>query len=280
MTPVARMTVRARTTSSPSRKTSRVVGSMRATERVTRISAPSRSRLLQRAARELVARDAAGEPEIVLDPRRRPGLAAGRLALDHHGAQSFGRAVHRRREAGRPAADDHGVVFVEARARLQAEKLGEVARCRADAAPSRPPAAAPGNRRPAGGSPGQRVGSSGESGVIHSKVIWLRARNRRKSLQAASQRWPTMVTRGLGGFGGDALQSADALARERADLHGDLRRRRRDGVVLLRLHAHDARRFRRPIAARKRRAEGDRHLAEDRARERASPACARRRRSA
>src|SRR5205814_358856 len=45
-------------------------------------------RLLKRAARELVARDACGKPEVVLDPRRRPGLAARRLALDHDRAES------------------------------------------------------------------------------------------------------------------------------------------------------------------------------------------------
>ena len=42
MTPVARMRVLARTTSLPSSQTSRAAGSRRATERVTRISAPSR----------------------------------------------------------------------------------------------------------------------------------------------------------------------------------------------------------------------------------------------
>src|SRR5689334_9122250 len=39
--------------------------------------------LLKRTASELVARNATGKPEIVLDPRGRPGLTAWRLALDH-----------------------------------------------------------------------------------------------------------------------------------------------------------------------------------------------------
>ena len=43
---------------------------------------PESPRLLECATRELVARDAAGEAEIVLDARRCPGLTAGRLALD------------------------------------------------------------------------------------------------------------------------------------------------------------------------------------------------------
>ena len=126
------MMVRARTTSPPSRKTSRVAGSMRATERVTRISAPSRLRLLERAAGKLVARDAAGKAEIVLDPRGRAGLSAGRLALDDHRAQPFGCAVHRGREAGRPAADDHGVVLGEACAGLQAEAMRQRRASRVD----------------------------------------------------------------------------------------------------------------------------------------------------
>ena len=41
------------------------------------------ARLLQRAARQLVTRHARREAEVVLDPRRRAGLAAGRLPLDH-----------------------------------------------------------------------------------------------------------------------------------------------------------------------------------------------------
>ena len=39
--------------------------------------------LLERAARQLLARDARGKAEVVLDPRRGAGLPAGRLALDH-----------------------------------------------------------------------------------------------------------------------------------------------------------------------------------------------------
>ena len=100
-TPHARMIVRARRTSPPSRCTWRVV----------RVDARDRARdedlgaepprLLQRAARQLVARHARREAEVVLDPRRGAGLAAGRLALDDDRAQALRRAVHRRGEARR-----------------------------------------------------------------------------------------------------------------------------------------------------------------------------------
>ncbi len=53
-------------------------------------------RLLARPRRQVVARDAARKPEVVLDPRRRAGLAARRLALDQQRAQALGRAVHAR----------------------------------------------------------------------------------------------------------------------------------------------------------------------------------------
>jgi len=68
-------------------------------------------------------------------------------------------------------------------------------------------------------------------------------------------------------LGRDALQPAHALARQRADLLRDLLRHRRDGVILLHVDTHHARGFGGAISAGKRRAEGKRHLAEDRARD-------------
>ena len=71
---------------------------------------------------------------------------------------------------------------------------------------------------------------------------------------------------GFGRLGSQALQPADALARERA--YG-LRDRRRCGgnlVVLLGIDPNDTRRLRRSIAADERPTEGDRHFAEDLAR--------------
>ena len=178
--------------------------------------------LLQRAARKLVARDAAGEAEIVLDARRRPGLASGRLALDHQRAQSLGRAVHGRREAGRPAADDDGVVLGKTCARLQAKALGEVAR---RGSTEQRPVGQPQHRaivvRRASPGPARRqFRRIGRHPVIGDLVA------REELAQRAAGGVPAVADHRharLGRLGRDALQPADALARERADLHGDLR---------------------------------------------------------
>ena len=60
------------------------------------------ARLIGAAPREVRAAEAAGEPEVVLDAAGLPGLAAGRLALDHHRAQALGRAVDGGRQPGGP----------------------------------------------------------------------------------------------------------------------------------------------------------------------------------
>ena len=80
-------------------------------------------RLLERAARQLIARDAGREPEVVLDAGRRSGLTAGRLALDHDRAEALRRAVHRCRQAGGTGADDHRVVLGCGRLCVEAEQL-------------------------------------------------------------------------------------------------------------------------------------------------------------
>ena len=131
-TPQARMIVRARRTSPPSRCTSRVAASMRVVFRVTRISAPRRRACLQRAVRELVAGHAVREAEVVLDARRHAGLAARRLALDDDRAQALRRAVHRGRHPRRAAADDHGVVLGLGRLGAEVEQLGDAPERRAD----------------------------------------------------------------------------------------------------------------------------------------------------
>ncbi len=89
------------------------------------------ARLVGRAPREVRAAQAVREAQVVLDPARLAGLAAGRLALDHHGAQPLRRAVHGRRQPGRAAADDHQVVVVGRRLRRHAEALGELEHGRA-----------------------------------------------------------------------------------------------------------------------------------------------------
>ena len=55
--------------------------------------------------RQVGTRDAHWEPEVVLDPRGRAGLAAGRRHLDAQGPQALGRPVDRGRQTGRPPTD-------------------------------------------------------------------------------------------------------------------------------------------------------------------------------
>ena len=51
----------------------------------------------------------------------------------------------------------------------------------------------------AGSGPSQVSIRAGVSGESHSKVTWLRARKRRRSLQAGSSRAPTTIARAGGG---------------------------------------------------------------------------------
>ena len=64
-------------------------------------------------------------------------------------------------------------------------------------------------------------------------------------------------------LGGDPLQTADPLARQRAERDSDLGRRGREGVVLVRPEAQDPRRLGGAKAERERGAERDRDLAEE-----------------
>ena len=119
------------------------------------------ARLLQRSARQLVARHARREAEVVLDARGRAGLAAGRLALDDDRAQALRCAVDGRGQAGRAGAHDHRVVLRGGGLGAEAEQLGHPAQravarrsCRrrreSPASPLRPAARHPtGPRRPA-----------------------------------------------------------------------------------------------------------------------------------
>ena len=72
---------------------------------------------------KLFAGYAVGKSEIVFDPRRHAGLAAGRFALYENRAQPFGGSVHGRCQARRPGADDGHFVAVPLRARSQPEGL-------------------------------------------------------------------------------------------------------------------------------------------------------------
>src|SRR3954447_19258118 len=83
-----------------------------------RVEAP---RLQRRLAGELGAGDAGREPDVVLDPRARPGLTARSPRLGDQRAQPLGAAVDGRREARRPAAqhDDVEALAVDLRAQPQ-----------------------------------------------------------------------------------------------------------------------------------------------------------------
>ena len=77
------------------------------------------------AAGQVRAAEAVGEAQIVLDARRRARLAAGGLALDHHGVQALGRPVDGGGQPRRAAADDDQVVERLLGARLEADFFGQ-----------------------------------------------------------------------------------------------------------------------------------------------------------
>ena len=87
---------------------------------------PEPARLVGRATRQIRPAQSGREPQVVLDPARLPGLSAGRLAFDHDRLQSLRRAVDRRAQTGRAAADDHQVVVLGRRLSGDAESLGEL----------------------------------------------------------------------------------------------------------------------------------------------------------
>ena len=99
---------------------------------------------------ELGAGDAVGEAEVVLDPRALPGLPAGGHPLDQHRAQPLGRAVDRRAEPGRAAADDDQVVEVLGRGRGQPDAARPARRRSARPAPCRPAVTTSGRRAAVG----------------------------------------------------------------------------------------------------------------------------------
>ncbi len=253
-TPQARMIVRACRTSPPSRCTWRVAASIRVIDAGDEDLGAEPARLLQRAARELVARHARREAEVVLDPRRRAGLAARRLPLDHDRREPLRRAVHRGREPGGPGADDHRVVLRGGGLRGEAEQLGHPAQLRphhglaVDDADHGAIVVGRQRRRPTGSA------ASGASGVIHrerdlvavEEAPQLRARRRpsggrRRSRAAAADRRRCPAGR------------RSAVRARAAELHGDLGRRGRDRVVVARLDPHHARRLGRAEPERERR---------------------------
>jgi hypothetical protein len=218
--------------------------------------------LLERAARQLVAGNAAWKAEIVLDPRRCPGLSARGLALDNDGAQTLGCAIDRRREAGRSAANDGNIVFPGARAGLEPQAIGKIAHVGSfDHLPVRQLCNGAVNGRTLQGGPkGLAIRRIGRQPVEGNLVA------RQKPAQITAFRVPAMPDQcdaRLWRFRGDALQPGQSLAGQRADLLGHVLRDRRDGEVLLDFQPHHARWLGSPITPRKRSAKGDRHLAEN-----------------
>ena len=151
------------------------------------------ARLVGRPAREVGAAEAHREAEVVLDPARLAGLAAGRVALDEHGAQALRRAVDGGGEARRAAADDDEVVVALRRLHLDAEALGELEHGRALEHARRPraapPAGAPRRRRSTCSS---SRASPSRSTSIQRAGMPLRATKSRRSCESLEKRWPMM----------------------------------------------------------------------------------------
>ena len=76
--------------------------------------------------RQLGAADALREAGIVVDPVGRAGLAAEGAPLDHERVHPFPGRVDRRRQAGRPTAEDQDVVDGPLRVELEAELPGQL----------------------------------------------------------------------------------------------------------------------------------------------------------
>ena len=93
---------------------------------------PELPRLLVGAEGELVARDAGGKAEVVVDHGALPRLAAQGLTLEHHRAEALRRAVHRGRQSGRPGADDQQIALVGGRPAPHPERLRDVTVGRVD----------------------------------------------------------------------------------------------------------------------------------------------------
>ena len=98
---------------------------------------------------------------------------------------------------------------------------------------------------------------------MRSKRIWLRVRKRLSSAAAGSQRSESSVACGFGGIRGDALQPAQSLEREGADLLREFRGCRRQPIVVRRVHAHHPRRLGGAGGGLDLGSEHHRHLAED-----------------
>src|SRR4029079_3494414 len=86
---------------------------------------PQPPRLVQRLAREVVARDAGREAQVVLDTGRGARLAARPLRLDGDDTKSLRGAVDGRCEPGGAGPDDDDVVLGVLRLGCEIEELGD-----------------------------------------------------------------------------------------------------------------------------------------------------------
>ena len=249
---------------------------MRAIERVTRISAPSRLACCEGPVRELVSGHARGEAEVVLDPGRRAGLAAGCLALDHDRLEALRGAVHGGGQPGGAAADDHGVVLRCLRLGLDLEQLGDAAQLRphhglAVDDPERGVVALGRQVAPPLLGVLRHVGLQPPEGDL--VAVEEAAQLRAVAVPAVAEHDRARTL----GRGGEALQAAgaaDAVCGQLADLLRDRRRCGCERVVVVRLDSHHPRRLGGAEADREDRAQRDRYLAEE-----VSRACGCRRRA-
>ena len=222
-------------------------------------------RLLQRPARELVPGDARRKAEVVLDPRRRTGLTAGRLPLDDDRPQALRRSVDRGGQARGTRADDDGVVLRALGLGSEPEQLGDPAKLGPD--------------------DGLAVDDADRRAVLVRRQRpaphLLRVRRVRRhppegdlvaveeAAQLGAGRVPAMPDddrprrRRLRRETLEAGRAADAVSRQPSDLLADVGRVGRDGVIVVRLESHHTRCLGRAEPDREHGPEGDRHLPED-----------------
>ena len=223
------------------------------------------ARLLQRAAGELVARHAGGEAEVVLDPRRGPGLTARSLPFHDHGVEPLGRPVDRRSQAGGPGADDHRVVLRRLRLGAQLQQLRDTSQSRAD------------HRLAADDADRRQVGVLWERAVpVVDRARIVRRDPAERDLVAVEEAPEVRAAgvppladddrarrRRLRGEALEAAQPAHPVRGKAPDLPRDVRCRRRERVVVVRVDPHDARRLGGAEADGEHGAQRDRDLAED-----------------
>ncbi len=223
------------------------------------------ARLLECSARQLVARHARGEAEVVLDPGGRARLATRRLALDHERPESLGGAVHGGCQAGRARADDHRVVFGGRRLGRDVEELGHPPQLRS-------------HDRLAVHDAKDRVVAVGRQRTlplldVGGHVGLEPAEPDLVAIEEASQLCaggvPPVAEHdrperdGFGHAGSQTPGPAQPVPRQSVDPPLDLRLDGGKGAVVVRLEPEDARRLRRPVPGGLGHPERDRQLADD-----------------